>query len=137
MNATELKKIALKWTPKEVKCCHIVNWQTPNNPWCATTADYKNYHLHVPVPNDIHRLAVYLHECAHVELRHIPVDITNRCWRLQQEVEAWDFVYSIFLHERVDRSKLYKCVAKCLITYIKEKNPRKFEESRNKSAVIA
>lgn len=120
MNSTELKKIALRWTPKGVKCCHIINWQTPNNKWSATFNDHENYHLYVPVPNTVYRLAVYLHECAHVELCHIPTVSADRRRRLQQEVDAWDFVYHVFLHERLNRAKLYKQVARHLKTYLNE-----------------
>lgn len=45
--------------------------------------------MYVPQPRDRHSLYVYLHECAHVHLKHIEPTSKIPLWKQEWEAEQW------------------------------------------------
>ena len=94
MNTAELKAIALKYTPINVRAIHINN----NYPLQGRATYFfsdDHYELYVPRPNTLRRLLFFLHECSHAYLEH-------KGNAMATETEAWNRVKEICRIEHIE-----------------------------------
>jgi hypothetical protein len=116
MNKKRFYEIAKRYRPRGVKIRFKRTFNSPDEAYVMLKSDGSKF-MHTPRPDTRDGLYYYLHECAHVVLRHL-YDVVPT-WQQEYEAEMWAIATMRREHVPVSR-KMLKEAKKYVRDCIKE-----------------